>query len=113
MKQYNNVSKILVARLEYECRQKNWSLCLGVPLSNGFVSLQVLLDKSVMSIEKITRILTTAIIYNRYRTKLVYFHYLSQLGLERTFIVLIFPVIKKKRLPAARLHFTSRRFCTA
>ena len=29
------------------------------------------------------------------------------------FIVFIFAATKKKRLPAARLHFTLRRFCTA
>ena len=48
-----------------------------------------------------------------YRTELIYFYHLSQLGLERTCIVLIFAATKKKSLPAARLHFTLRRFCTA
>ena len=34
------------------------------------------------------------------------------MGLERTFMVLIFCSNQKKRLPAVRLHLTWYRFCT-
>ena len=36
----------------------------------------------------------------------VYFHYMSQMGLERTFTISCFCSNLKKRLSAARSHFT-------